>query len=227
MDKTWRMAQSLHGGMVIDRRQTGDQEETMKNLSLLFLRLVVGTLLAGHGAQKLFGWFKGPGLKGTHGFMETLGMKPGIVWGTAAAIGEFSGGTLTALGFLNPVGPINVAAVMAVAVRKAHWRMPIWASEGGAELALTNMAAATALAMTGPGKYSLDGALGLKLPRWFTALALLATGSATVAALQRPDLAQKALDTVSGRVPAQFNRGQDTDVEIETRPAPEGARADV
>ena len=34
----------------------------MKDLGVLFVRLVVGVLLAGHGSQKLFGWFKGPGI---------------------------------------------------------------------------------------------------------------------------------------------------------------------
>ena len=69
----------------------------MTNLALLVLRLVVGTLLAGHGAQKLFGWFGGPGLKGTHSFMEKLGFRPGHVWGTMAALGEFCGDTLAEL----------------------------------------------------------------------------------------------------------------------------------
>jgi putative oxidoreductase len=62
----------------------------MADFGLLFLRLTLGSLMAGHGAQKLFGWWKGPGLKGTQGFMENLGMKPGVVWGTLVAVGETS-----------------------------------------------------------------------------------------------------------------------------------------
>ena len=190
----------------------------MKNLALLFLRLVVGTLLAGHGSQKLFGWFEGPGLKGTHGFMEMLGMKPGQVWGTVAALGEFVGGILTALGFLNPLGPMNVAAAMSVAIRRAHWNKPIWATSGGAELPLTNLAAVSVLAATGPGRYSLDSALGLKLPRWLVALAGIWTAGVTIAALQRPEIAQTMLDKASQVVPTTF-KSASPDVEVENRPA--------
>ena len=49
----------------------------MGNLAALVLRAVLGLLLAGHGSQKLFGWFDGPGPEGTSGFMEMLGLRPG------------------------------------------------------------------------------------------------------------------------------------------------------
>ena len=197
----------------------------MKNLALLILRLVVGTLLAGHGAQKLFGWFEGPGLKGTHGLMEKLGMKPGHVWGTVAALGEFVGGSLTALGFLNPLGPMNVAAAMTVAIRRAHWNKPIWASTGGAELPLTNLAAVSVIAAAGPGRYSLDSFFGIKLPRWFTALAWLWTAAVTAAALQKPELAETVLQKASDVLPVTLKPAETPAVEVETRPvaAPEGA----
>ncbi|MGH2517536.1 MAG: DoxX family protein, partial [Ktedonobacterales bacterium] len=49
----------------------------MEDLALLVLRTTFGGFLAGHGAQKLFGWFGGPGRKGTAGWLESLGLKPG------------------------------------------------------------------------------------------------------------------------------------------------------
>jgi putative oxidoreductase len=61
--------------------------------------------MAGHGAQKLFGSFGGPGMEGTTGFMEMLGLQPGRPWAVLADISEFGGGVLTLLGFLNPLGP--------------------------------------------------------------------------------------------------------------------------
>jgi putative oxidoreductase len=53
----------------------------MGNLAALILRLVQGSLMAGHGAQKLFGSFGGHGLEGTSGFMEMLGLRLGRPWG--------------------------------------------------------------------------------------------------------------------------------------------------
>jgi putative oxidoreductase len=146
----------------------------MVNLAALILRLVLGGLLAGHGAQKLFGSFSGPGLQGTSGFMEMLGLKPGRPWAILAGLSEFGGGVLTLLGFLNPLGPLRVVGSMAMAATTAHKGKPIWVTEGGAELPLTNMAVATALILNGPGKWSLDRALGLSLPRWLAPLGLVA-----------------------------------------------------
>lgn len=145
----------------------------MSNLAALLLRLVLGGLLTGHGAQKLFGSFSGPGLEGTSGFMEMLGLRPGKPWAFLAGLSEFGGGALTALGFLNPVGPLGIIGAMAMAAAKAHSVKPIWVTEGGAELPVTNIAAATAIILNGPGKYSVDRALGLSLPRWLAPLGLV------------------------------------------------------
>ncbi len=79
---------------------------------------------------------------------------------------------LTLLGFLNPLGPVGVIGSMAMATTKAHRDKPIWVTEGGAELPVTNIAAATALIGGGPGKYSLDRAFGLRLPGWLAPLGL-------------------------------------------------------
>jgi putative oxidoreductase len=144
----------------------------MGNLAALILRAALGGLLTGHGAQKLFGWFGGPGLEGTSGFMEMLGLRPGRPWAVLAGLSEFSGGALTLLGLLNPVGPISVIGSMAMATATAHRGKPIWVTEGGAELPVTNIAASTALMLLGPGKYSLDRALGIRLPAWITPLGL-------------------------------------------------------
>jgi putative oxidoreductase len=146
----------------------------MGNLAALILRVVLGGLLAGHGAQKLFGSFGGPGIEGTSGFMEMLGLRPGKQWAMLAGLSEFGGGLLTVLGFLNPLGPIGVIGSMAMATTKAHWGKPIWVTEGGAELPVTNIAAATALIVGGPGKYSLDNAFGVRLPSWLAPLGLVA-----------------------------------------------------
>ncbi len=104
------------------------ESSMMRDIGLLILRLAVGGLLAGHGSQKLFGWFSGPGLKGTAG----------------------------------------------------HWGKPIWASAGGAELPVINMATALALILAGPGRFSLDHVLGIRLPRALV-IAIAIVGAAMVA----------------------------------------------
>ncbi len=139
----------------------------------LIVRLAQGSLMAGHGAQKLFGSFGGPGLEGTSGFMEMLGMRPGRPWAYLAGLSEFGGGVLTALGLLNPLGPLGVIASMSMATRKAHWGKPIWVTEGGAELPLLNIAVSTALMIREPDRYSLDQILGIRLPRWVGPLGLV------------------------------------------------------
>jgi len=145
-------------------------EEPMRDVGVLLLRLVVGGLLAGHGAQKLFGSFGGPGLSGVAGWLESMGLRPGRFWAWLAGIGEFGGGLLTALGLGGPLGPIMAISAMVTAAVRGHWGKPIWATAGGAELPLTNIAAGTALALSGPGRYSLDRLFGIKIPGWLTFL---------------------------------------------------------
>lgn len=150
----------------------------MINTALLVLRLVTGGLLAGHGSQKLFGWFGGYGKEGTKGWLESMGFKPGDFWTYTVAASEFGGGLLTALGFLGPLGPAATVGAMGTATLTAHRGKPIWVTSGGAELPVTNMAVATALSLAGPGKFSLDELLDTHLPRWMAIPALAGAAGA-------------------------------------------------
>ena len=131
---------------------------------LLILRLVLGLLFVGHGAQKLFGWFGGGGLKGTSGWLGSMGMRPAWFWALMAAGSEFGGGVLLALGFLSPLGSLGIIAAMIVAITEAHWSKGLWNNKGGIEFPLMNLTAALALGLVGAGAYSLDGILGIRLP---------------------------------------------------------------
>jgi len=162
----------------------------LKDVETLVLRGVTGGLMAGHGAQKLFGSFGGPGLQGTAGFMESMGLKPGSYWGMAAAGSEFGGGVLTAIGFLYPLGPIGIMSSMGMAWGTAHRGKPIWGTSGGGELPATNMAVALALLIAGPGKYSLDHAFGIKLPGWFGTVAALSAAGAVAYGLMQSQTQQ-------------------------------------
>jgi putative oxidoreductase len=127
---------------------------------LLIARLVVGTVMAAHGTQKLFGWFGGYGIAGTGRFFESVGFRPGRPLAFAAGLGETVGGLLVATGLLGPVGPAAMLSVMIVA-SSLHWRNGLFAINNGVELPLLYGAAAVALALTGYGVYSLDALLGI------------------------------------------------------------------
>lgn len=184
----------------------------MTNLALLVLRLVLGGLMAGHGAQKLFGVLGGYGLQGTAGWLESMGLKPGNRWAILAGGSEFAGGMLTALGFLNPLGPIGILGSMSMATAKVHWGKPIWVTSGGAELPVVYMAGATAIALAEPDTYSLDHALGIKLPSWVVPVAL-GVGAATLAVglRQSPQAPEQQEEDVAG---AELISGEQTAHEV-------------
>jgi putative oxidoreductase len=121
------------------------------DVGLLILRVVVGLYLAGHGAQKLFGWFEGPGLEKFTGGMRMMGLRPASFWAFLAGISEFGGGVLTALGLLSPLGPLGIVAAMIMANVVGHRGKGLWAAKGGRELPITNLAAGLTLAFAGPG----------------------------------------------------------------------------
>jgi putative oxidoreductase len=140
---------------------------------LLLARLVFGLLMAGHGTQKLFGWFGGYGLSGTGGFFEQLGFRPGRFFAAMAGATELVAGLLVAFGLLGPLGPALIVSVMLVAMATVHWQHGVWATNNGVEVPLLYAVAAVALALTGFGGYSLDAALALT---WSSEVAWLALG---------------------------------------------------
>ena len=142
------------------------------------LRGVIGPLFVGHGTQKLFGWFGGHGPEGTGGFFESLGLRPGLKHAKAAGWAETAGGALLTLGALTPVASTLVSATMLTAMRKAHAKNGPWVTEGGYEYNLVLVAAMTALADSGPGKLSVDGALFPRLHGPALAAASLAAAAA-------------------------------------------------
>jgi putative oxidoreductase len=178
---------------MIRKTKTGQQETIgASDLGQLALRLAVGGLLVGHGAQKLFGWFGGAGLEGTSSWLASIGYTPARPWAALAGLSEFGGGALTALGLLHPLGPIATFGSMAIATLDVHGGHPIWAAEGGAELPITNMAAAAATSLSGPGTLSLDRALDIRVPKTVAAVALLAVAAGVVMAERRPKAAPQA-----------------------------------
>lgn len=129
--------------------------------ALLVVRIVLGLGMASHGAQKLFGWFGGHGLRGTGAFFETMGFRPGTLFAGMAGLGEFGGGLLLAVGLAGPVGPAVVVVTMVVAMRVAHRGKGFFATSGGIELPLAYAAGIGGFAVIGHGAYAVDRWLGL------------------------------------------------------------------
>ena len=158
------------------------QEGPPMEIGRLTARLVIGGLFVGHGTQKLFGWFGGPGLEGTEQMMGALEMRPPRANAVAAGLTETAGGALLMAGAATPVAASSLIGTMVTAIRKVHQPHGPWAAQGGWEYNAVLIAALTALVDAGPGDLSVDAALGREEwgPGW--ALAGLAGGAAASAA---------------------------------------------
>jgi putative oxidoreductase len=152
-------------------------EEALVNYGRLVARTVIGGLFVGHGTQKLFGWFGGPGLEGTAGMMESLQMNPPRRHAMAAGLAETAGGALLTAGLATPLAAASLIGSQITAIRKVHWRSGLWVAQGGYEYNLVLIAALLALAEERPGDISLDEALGIQLTGFRWSLAALGLGA--------------------------------------------------
>lgn len=145
------------------------------SVGLLAIRVVVGGLFIGHGLQKLTGWFGGDGFAKFTASLEKMGFQPAAMWAALEAGTEVVAGTLLVLGVLTPLAAAALIGDMFVATAKVHFAKGLWSQQGGFEYNLVLMTVCLALAIAGPGFYSLDRRLGLL--RWrlplFAAAALV------------------------------------------------------
>jgi putative oxidoreductase len=147
-------------------------------LAVVLLRVVVGLTLAMHGSQKLFGFFGGSGPAGTQKFFSGLGFRTPLVMAVVAGLSELGGGLLFALGLMTPLAALALAVVMLNAIGSVHWKKGYFNSRGGYEYNLLIIATALAVTAAGPGRFSLDQAVGwaetISGPRWALGIAALA-----------------------------------------------------
>ncbi|WP_052845037.1 DoxX family membrane protein [Streptomyces sp. NRRL S-31] len=129
---------------------------TAGDWGLLLLRLTFGLLMAGHGAQKLFGWFGGTGLTAVAKAFGDLGFHPARLFALIGGLSELLGGLGLAVGLLTPLAAAALVGVMInamVTVTAAHG---LWDTDGGVEYNVGIAVVAIAVAAIGPGRLSLD-----------------------------------------------------------------------
>lgn len=130
------------------------------NLVLLVLRCGVGAVMLAHGYNHVYGGGK---IVGTARWFESLGMRPGIVHAWLASLTELAGGIALVLGLLTPLGGAAVMGVMLVAWITNHRGNGffIFRPGEGWEYVMTLTLVGLALAVLGPGEWSLDEVLDL------------------------------------------------------------------
>jgi putative oxidoreductase len=129
-------------------------------VGLFLIHAVIGSFVAAHGAQKLFGILGGYGLEGTGQYLEDFGLRPGKLFAFAAGSAELVGGLAFAAGFFTPGAAVLIASTMLVAARTDHAGKGFWIYNGGNEYALTNTAVVIGLAFNGAGEWSADNVIG-------------------------------------------------------------------
>ncbi|HEX2090814.1 MAG TPA: DoxX family protein [Longimicrobiaceae bacterium] len=130
------------------------------DLGLAILRIVAGVVFLAHGAQKLFVF----GLAGVTGGFQGMGVPMPSVTAPLVSAVEFLGGIALILGLLTRLAAVGLAINMLGAILLVHLAAGFFLPNGY-EFALTLCAASVALALTGPGAFSLDAAIGRRRAR--------------------------------------------------------------
>lgn len=122
---------------------------------LLMLRLAIGLVFIMHGGQKVFV----KGIPGVADFLGKLGMQPPAFWAYLLTVAEIAGGIALIVGLFTRFAALALGVTMVVAIATVLWTKGFFLP--GYEFALTLLAAALALAFTGPGRYAIDTKVGL------------------------------------------------------------------
>jgi putative oxidoreductase len=161
---------------------------TAADVGLLIVRLAVGLTFAAHGAQKVLGWWAGPGFAGWTGAMSRMGLRPAPLWAALSSGVELVGGLLLAMGFLTPVAAALLVAQSVYIVLRVHRPKGFWNKNGGIEFPLQLLAGSLLIAASGPGAIAVDPAAGLEfgtsLRTAFVVAAVL--GALATMAMARP-----------------------------------------
>ena len=172
-------------------------------LGRFLLRVLIGLLFVGHGTQKLFGWFGGGGLDETAGGFESMKLQPAKPIAAATGATEAGAGALLALGLATPFAAASLIAVMLGAIRTVHFRNGVWVTDGGFEYNAVLIGALALLAEAGPGRASLDAALGIEKRGAGWGIAALAGGAIASGAMLKVARSSSAVDDPAEQVSAE------------------------
>jgi putative oxidoreductase len=157
--------------------------QSLADLGLLVVRLVVGLTFAAHGAKKALGWWGGPGFAGWTGAIGRMRFSPVTFWAIVSTYVELAGGFLFAVGLFTPLVAALLSAQSLVIVIRVHLPRGFWNSTGGIEFPLQLLAGAFLITLSGAGMFSLDSALGIKPSGEFRLLAAAGAILGTLLAL--------------------------------------------
>ena len=152
------------------------------NAGLLILRVMVGIVMIAHGYNHIF---RGGRIKGTAGWFESLGMKPGVLHAWLASLTELGAGVLLIAGLLTPLAAAGVVGVMLVALITNHLKNGffIFRPGEGYEYVLTLTMVGLAIGAIGAGEWSVDNAIDLGWIGWTGLLVAAIAGGGGAAVL--------------------------------------------
>ena len=180
------------------------EDNRVRDAAALAARVVLGGSMAAHGAQKLFGWFGGSGMKAATGMMQQLGFSQPERYARAASATEVASGALIALGALGPIGPAMLASTMTTAVGTVHLPKGYFNTGGGYEMNTMYALLGLLLAVDDYGRMSVDEAIGLrgKIPPLLSVVVFAGGVAAGIAALRQRNKPEKPPKVVVGEVEA-------------------------
>lgn len=123
--------------------------------SIIVLRIALGLIFIGHGGQKLFGLWGGPGLSGFEASLQSMGLPYANILALLAASAEFFGGIMVLFGIYARWGALFILSVMAVAVYSVHWKNGFFLQNSGFEYNLALIAMSLSILFSGSGRWSI------------------------------------------------------------------------
>lgn len=126
----------------------------------MLARLALGIVIFPHGAQKVLGWFGGPGIDGALGFYTSMGVPAFLGW--LAMTIELVGGIALIVGILGRVAAFAVALDLVIAVIQMHWMVGFFMNWDGQrqgegfEFHILAITLALIVIIRGSGALSLD-----------------------------------------------------------------------